>query len=92
MSGAGKPGPCVALVRSEDVTLALERTATSARNVLAGTVVEIVPAPGGLEVVVDTGVALAALVTAESVRRLELRPGLPVFAAIKAGAVRVIAD
>lgn len=84
------PGPCVALVRSEDVTIELGREETSARNVIPGTIREIVPARLGFEVTVDAQVEIAAHVTGESVFGMGLRRGTAVYAAIKASAVRVI--
>jgi molybdopterin-binding protein len=58
--------------------------------VFAGTIVEVLPARRGMEVIVDAGCEIAALLTAESVGDLGLSKGSPVFAAVKASAVRVL--
>jgi molybdopterin-binding protein len=84
------PGPCIALVRSEDVTIGLEHGATSARNVIAGTVADVLPVRLGFEATIDAGAEIAAHLAGESVFRMGLRRGMRVYASIKASAVRVI--
>ncbi|MDD3641872.1 MAG: ATP-binding cassette domain-containing protein [Candidatus Krumholzibacteria bacterium] len=84
------PGPCVALVRGEDVTIELQHGTSSARNVIAGTVREVLPARLGFEAIIDAGVEIAAHLAGESVFRMGLRRGMSVFVSIKASAVRVI--
>jgi molybdate/tungstate transport system ATP-binding protein len=78
------------VIRSEDVTISTERSSSSARNVFEGTVTDIFPARLGVEVIVDIGVEIAALVTTESVGRLGLEYGTGVYVSIKASAVRFI--
>jgi molybdopterin-binding protein len=81
---------CV-IIRSEDVTISREpSSSTSARNVFDGTVTDIFPVRLGIEVIVDIGVAIAVLVTEESVEKLALRHGARVYASVKASAVRFI--
>jgi molybdopterin-binding protein len=88
------PGATVDVAIDPEVVLVARRTfPTSARNVLAGTVITIRgegPAARLLEVDVN-GVQLRAGVTAESVRRLGLRPGARVVLYLKAVAVRPLA-
>jgi molybdate transport system ATP-binding protein len=82
------PGEQVRIrVRARDVSIALARPAgLSIRNVLAGTVVELAGDEGSsLDVRLDLqGTALLARITRKSASELGLRPGLPVFALIKA--------
>jgi molybdopterin-binding protein len=78
--------------RSEDVTLSRVVTDTSAQNTFSGTVRDVFPARLGMEVVVGIGVDVAALVTNESVERLQLRPGAPVWVSLKASAIRFIPE
>ena len=82
------PGEQVRIrVRARDVSIALSRPAgLSIRNVLAGTVVELAGDEGSsLDVRLDVhGTALLARITRKSASDLGLRPGLPVFALIKA--------
>ncbi|MCY4454392.1 MAG: molybdenum ABC transporter ATP-binding protein [Immundisolibacterales bacterium] len=76
-------------VRSRDVAIALDRPGrTSILNVLPGRVVEIGPNDGPqAHVLLDVGTALWARIMRRSVNELELRPGRPVYALIKAVAV-----
>jgi molybdate transport system ATP-binding protein len=82
------PGEQVRIrVRARDVSIALARPAgLSIRNVLASTVVELAGDEGSsLDVRLDLqGTALLARITRKSAFELGLRPGLPVFALIKA--------
>jgi molybdate transport system regulatory protein len=85
-------------VRSDAVTLhaptdAPGADATSARNRFAGTVVAIDCGTAIGRVAVDVGVGdpLVALLTRESLDRLDLRPEVTVVASFKATATRAIA-
>jgi molybdate transport system ATP-binding protein len=82
------PGTRVrARVRARDVMLATARpSGISALNVLAGTIREVFPGNGAEALVaIDCGGdRLYARVTGLSVQALELRPGRPVFAVVKA--------
>jgi len=82
------------MVRSEDVTISNVASRTSARNSFEGTIIDIVPAGGGMEVIVDIGtskvVEIAALVTNESVKTLRLHCGKRVWVSFKASAAKYI--
>jgi molybdate transport system ATP-binding protein len=74
-------------VRARDVSIALARPAgLSIRNVLSGTVIELAGDEGSsVDVRLDLhGTALLARITRKSALELGLRPGLAVFALIKA--------
>lgn len=80
------------LVSARDITLSLRRPEeTSALNILAGTVAEIGPlvdADPMVEVRLDcAGANLVVRLTRRSLTELALRPGLPVFAAVKSVAL-----
>jgi len=79
-------GPGFFTIRSEDVTLSKTRPETSARNTFEGVVVDLARARLGVEVMVDVGVSLSALVTEGSVERLGLECGSSVWASFKATA------
>jgi molybdopterin-binding protein len=85
-------GPGMIIIRSEDITVSRLRTETSARNCFKGRVVDVVPARLGTEVTVDIGVAVSALVTAESVERLALCCGEDAWVSFKASAVRFVEE
>ncbi len=78
------------LLDPESVLVARRRFASSARNVLSGTVVSVRPAgPVGRTLVVQAGsVRLRAAVTPEPVRQMGLRPGAKVVLYVKATALR----
>jgi len=78
------------MIRSEDVTIAEAVSKTSALNNFEGTIVDIIPAGVGIEVVVDIGMEIAALLTAESVKSLDLRCGKRVWVSFKASAVKYV--
>ncbi len=85
-------GPGFVCVRSEDVTISNKASPTSARNNFEGTIVDVVPAGIGIEVIVNIGVEIAALVTAESVKSLELGYGKKVWISFKASAVKYVEE
>jgi molybdate transport system ATP-binding protein len=74
-------------IRAREVALATQRpTGISIRNMLAGTIVEIVEEPNTAyaEAWIDIGTAkVRSRLTRAAVRDLGLRPGLPVYALIK---------
>lgn len=77
-------------IRARDVILAVERpTALSAQNVLDGRIVEIAEESGPYaEVKVDLGAgAILARITRDSVNRLALAPGQPVYVVVKSVAI-----
>ncbi len=82
---------CYVSIRGENVALDREPIAAgSARNHLAGQVVEIQPSGQLDRVVVDVGFHLVALVTPLAVKELELVQGSPITATIKATAIHII--
>ena len=83
-------GDMVATLHAEDVILSAEPFASSARNCLPGTVVEIIPSGSTVRVILDAGFLLTALLTRESCCDLHLEPGSRVYATFKASAVHVI--
>lgn len=78
-------------LRAEDVTLELTGSAdTSARNHLKGTVQTITSLGALVQVTLDCGFLLTALITQSALRELNLRLGSAIRAAFKAGAVHLI--
>ena len=94
LTGLGETelGPDVFVcIRAEDVVLEkMGAGVTSARNHLSG-VVRDISATGPLATVsLDCGFPLTAMVTRSALEELGLSAGVPVMAAIKAGAVHVV--
>ncbi|PYS93229.1 MAG: Fe3+/spermidine/putrescine ABC transporter ATP-binding protein [Acidobacteria bacterium] len=78
-------------VRAEDIIIARERlTQTSARNVIAGRIREIMQTAEQTELIVDCGVELKVSVTAGTIKALDLRREAEVFLLIKARALHVV--
>jgi molybdopterin-binding protein len=86
--------PGSVMVRSEDVTITNTAGSTSARNNFEGPIVDIAPAGGGVEVIVDIGrgksLEIAAIVTREAVSALQLHSGKRVWVTFKATAAKFI--
>ncbi len=79
-------------IRPESISLTAEPRldATSERNVLAGTVTDVMSLGLYYRVTVDCGFILSAYVTPASVRKLELERGKTVYPSFKATAVHVL--
>jgi molybdate transport system ATP-binding protein len=78
-------------IRAEDVTLEMDGMGvTSARNRLTGRILDVTPLGAVVRVGIDCGFPLSAMVTRSALEELQLAPGTPVIAAIKAGAVHLI--
>ncbi len=78
-------------IRAEDVTLQHHDTAfTSARNRLTGRVVAIHEGSPLMQIVLDAGFPLTALITRPSFQELELKVGSTVLAMIKAPSIHLI--
>jgi molybdopterin-binding protein len=79
------------MIRGEDIILSNNNFESSATNNLEGTITEIIPGVRGIDVVVDVGIPLHALITAESLSNLELTEGKRIWVHFKATAVKFIA-
>lgn len=83
----------VALVKASSVILMVDGDTAklSTRNQLAGKVARVEPGAVNAEVLVELpdGGTVAAIVTIESAKKLDLRPGKPVTALFKASSVIV---
>jgi molybdate transport system ATP-binding protein len=82
-------GPCFVAFAPAEVSLSAERLHGSAQNAFFGAVVEVLPLPDRLRVVLDVGVVLVAEVTREAALSLNLTPGRSLWAFVKATAIRV---
>ncbi len=62
-------GPGYFMLRSEDIILSNHPDETSALNVFKGTIVDIVPSSSGVEVIINIGFEISALITRKSASR-----------------------
>jgi tungstate transport system ATP-binding protein len=77
-------------VRPEDVTVALEKLSSSARNSLEGTITRTVSNGPLCRVEIDCGFLLVALITRRSAEEMGLEKGTTVFSNFKAVSIHVI--
>lgn len=85
-----KSGTGMLLIRSEDITLSQSRPDSSAQNCFEGVITDMAPGRVGLEICVDIGVEMTALITGGSAQRMNLHPGSSVWLSFKASAARFI--
>ena len=79
-----------ACIRPEDITLALAKSPSSARNSFIGEIVKVVSIGSLTRVKIDCGFPLVALVTKKSAEELNLESGQSICASFKATGVHVI--
>lgn len=85
-------GPGHAMIRGEDIILSEKEPESTAVNRIRGTVTALEPARIGVEVFLDCGIILSALVSKESARKFSLVPGTAVWVSFKASAVKFISQ
>ncbi|MFC1942927.1 molybdopterin-binding protein, partial [Chloroflexota bacterium] len=77
-------------IRPEDVTLALSKVSSSARNSLSGEITWVVSTGALTRVEIDCGFPLVVLVTKRSAEELSLKKGKQIYATFKATSIHVI--
>ncbi len=83
-------GPGILVFRSEDLHVFRTREESNEQNCFKGTVVDLAPARLGAELIIDIGVKVAALVTSETVERLDVECGTKVWVSFEASAAQYI--
>ncbi len=78
------------MIRGEDIVISRKKAVTSAVNNFEGTVTDIHPGIHGMELHIDAGIHLVAVITKQSLNDLEIKEGDTVWASFKASAVRFI--
>jgi molybdopterin-binding protein len=78
-------------IRPEDITLALTKSSSSARNTFRGKISGLIPIGPLVRVSLDCGFPLTALITRLSAEELHLESGTSVFASFKAAAIHIMA-
>ena len=84
-----RAGPAFLAFTPAEVALAAERGPGSPQNVFPGRVVDVLPLPDRLRVILDIGVVLVAEVTREAAAAFDIAVGRSLWAAVKATAIRV---
>lgn len=85
-------GPGYVIVRCESVTISNMKEQTSSRNNFMGTITDVIRAGIGIEVIVDIGVEIAAMITSESAEELNLHRGKKVWVSFKASDIEYIEE
>ena len=88
-SSEQKEGNVHITVRPEDITLAMEKVSTSARNVFMGIVKEIIDQGALIKLTIDVGEPLVVFLTRQSFLDMELNIGKSVWTYFKATAVHM---
>ncbi len=89
ISGSSK-GEGVVLFRSEDIVISKSEPISSMQNNFKGNIVELIPTKNGVELLIDVGIKISALVTQQSVEKLSLSENDAVWVGIKASAIKFI--
>jgi tungstate transport system ATP-binding protein len=85
------PGAQVsACIRPEEVTLAVTQAPTSARNTFSGTIFSMASTGPLVQVAIDCGFPLVALITTRSAEEMGLQIGMGVYASFKATGVHIV--
>lgn len=83
-------GPAEIMIRADDIILSSQPVpALSARNILTGTVTNIIKAGNRALVLIDIGSTIASEITIDSLKRLDICVGKQIFTIFKASSVRV---
>ena len=80
------PGKGHFTIRSDDITLSQSPVQTSAQNRYEGIIVDMAPSKLGVEIMVDIGFKLVAIITEKTVNTMKLAIGRPIWVNFKATA------
>jgi len=78
------------MIRGEDIVLSASALDSSACNGFTGKVQEITATPIGYDICIESGETLHALITRESVKKMNIHEGMEIWLNIKATAVKFI--
>lgn len=82
-------GECVVTIDARHVILSPDKLDSTALNNYKGIVKDVIPSVNGLEVIIDIGLEIAAIITSASYQRFHLDKGKEVWVSFKASAVKV---
>jgi len=78
---------CIITIDARHVILSPHKLDSTALNNYKGEIIDIIPSINGLEVIIDIGVEIAAIITSASYQRFHLGKGKEVWVSFKASAV-----
>lgn len=79
-------------IETESVIIFKQNIESTARNNFSGKIIDAVPVKSGIELVVDIGIKISALITFEAYEKFGFNEGDIVWLSFKATAVRFVAD
>lgn len=85
-------GVGVVMFRSEDIVVSTNNPNSSMRNNFQGNIIEIIPIKNGIELLVDIGIKISAMITQQSVDALQLNEKDKIWVSIKASAIKYISN
>jgi len=85
-------GPGYVMLRTQDIALSNAVSASSLRNHFEGPVTDIEPVHLGVEITVNIGAPITAVITRESLETLDIQPGKPIWVNFKATAARFLEE
>jgi len=80
----------VAIIRSTDVVLSLEKNISSALNCFNGKIIDILTTKYGFDIVIDIGIPIHSAITEESYINLNIAFGKNIFVSFKASSIKFI--
>ncbi len=78
------------MLRAEDIIISLKRIESSLTNNLYGKIIEMIPSMKGVELIIDVKIKIAAIITSQSVDKLNIEEGKNVWLSFKATAINYI--
>jgi len=75
------------LINSQDIIISENKVESSACNNFKGIITDIIPAPLGIEIFTDIGIKMVALITTQSLKKLNLYKGKNIWISFKASGV-----
>ena len=80
-------GECIITIDARHIILSPHKLDSTALNNYRGEIIDVIPSVSGLEVIIDIGVEIAAIITSASYQRFHLDKGKKVWVSFKASAV-----
>ena len=78
------------MFKSNDVVLSTTKNISSISNNFHGSIIDIIPTRHGMEITVDIGIKVSAIITQESLDKFNLSKNSSVWIGIKATAINFI--
>jgi molybdate/tungstate transport system ATP-binding protein len=91
-SKISRPQDGFILFSDKDVIVSLEKLTSSARNCFKGVLVDFAPSERGVELTIDVGIKIFAIITPSTFKEMKLVVGQILFASFKASSLKFLSD